>query len=75
MPVVVFVFDFLCFKYFHDVSSSLPVGSEGGKVFSMDLQLPAWWKIILSSFVGLMDSQNIGLTIEIAFLSSLQDEI
>jgi len=44
----------------------------GGKVFSMDLPLPVWWEIILSSFVGLMDPKNIGLAVEIAFLSCLQ---
>jgi len=47
----------------------------GGKVFSVDLPLPIWWEISLSSFVSLMDPDNIGLAVEIAFLSCLQAEI
>jgi len=46
-----------------------------GKVFSVDLPLPVWWEIILSSFVGLMDVENIGLAVEIAFIFCLKAEI
>jgi len=41
----------------------------------LNFPLPVWWKIIFSSFVGLMDPENIGLAIEITFLSCLQAEM
>jgi len=34
----------------------------------LDFPLPVWWTIILSSFVGLLVPENIGLEVEIAFL-------
>jgi len=72
MPVTVFS-DFLCqIQILSPCWFSLPVS---GKVFSVDLPLPVWWDIILISFVGLMDPENIDLAVEIAFLSCLQAEI
>jgi len=47
----------------------------GGKVFSVDLPLPVWWKIILIIYVGLLDPENIGLAVEIVFLFCRQAEI
>jgi len=47
----------------------------GGKVFSVNLLLPAWWKIILSRSVRLLDPENIGLEVDIAFQSCLQADI
>jgi len=41
----------------------------------LDFPLPVWWKIILSSLVRLLDPENIGLAVEIAFLSYLQVDI
>jgi len=37
----------------------------------LDFPLPVWWKIILSSSVGLLDPENIGVEVEIAFLYCL----
>jgi len=41
----------------------------------LDFLLSVWWKIILCSSFGLLDPENIGLEVEIAFISCLQAEI
>jgi len=42
---------------------------------NLDFKLAVWWKIILSSSVWLLDPENIGLAVEIAFLFCLQAKI
>jgi len=73
MPVIVF----FCVSVQHVTTFTLMIFHFRlrGKVFSVDLPLPIWWETILICFVGLMDPENIGLAVEIEFLSCLQAEI
>ena len=41
----------------------------------LDYQLPVWYDSIVSSYIGLLEPEHIGLALEIAFLSCLQTEI
>ena len=41
----------------------------------LDFQLPVWYDSIVSSSIGLLDPKNIGVAVEIVFLSGLQTEI
>ena len=41
----------------------------------MDFLLPVWFSSILLFSVGLLDLENVGLAVEISFLSHLQAEI
>jgi len=45
------------------------------KICSVELPLPVWWEIILISFIGLMDPDDIGLAGEITFQSCPQAQI
>jgi len=61
MPVIVFVLFFV-----PDISTFTLLIFHfrlGVKVFSVDLPLPIWWKIMLSIFVGIIDPENIGLAV------------
>ena len=41
----------------------------------MDFLLPVWFSSVLLFSVGLLDLENVGLAVEISFLSHLQAEI
>ena len=41
----------------------------------LDFLFPVCWESIPSSFVGLLDPENIDVAVEIAFLSCLKAEI
>ena len=41
----------------------------------LDFQLPVWYDSIVSSSVGLLDPEHIGVALEIAFIFCLQTEI
>jgi len=57
------------------LSTSLDIVTSSLASAILNCPLPVWWKIILSRSIALLDPENIGLAIEIAFLFRLQAEI
>ena len=62
-------------NFFDILSTSQDISTSGLYAAILDFPLPVWLHSILRSPIGLSDCENVGLAVEISFLSDLQAEI